>query len=365
MFLLTNSYNIISLFLSLELQSFCFYILASYKRDSIYSTEAGLKYFLLGGFSTAVVLFGSSLLYGFTGTINFQELTLLSYSNWYSNFVISLSTLFILTGFLFKLGAFPFHAWVPDVYEGSPTSTSIFFAVSSKAALIVVASRFLVINCNTSLFDWQSVLLICGIFSIFVGSFLAVKQKKIKRLLAYSSISHIGYLLLAMVTITIEGFYSVFLYLFVYMLAVLCVWCVVLNIQNSLCFLRSINLSDLGAIFNFNNSLALTFLLAIFSMSGVPPLVGFYAKLSVFFSITNSNFFFVVTVCFLITVISTFFYVRLVKISFFEKILQVSLFENPSYVQANILAINSFLLVFLFFNTSLLDVLSYRLALSL
>jgi NADH-quinone oxidoreductase subunit N len=226
MFLLTNSYNVVSLFLSLELQSFCFYILASYKRNSIYSTEAGLKYFLLGGFSTAVVLFGSSLLYGFTGTINFQELTLLAYSNWYSNFVISLSTLFILTGFLFKLGAFPFYAWVPDVYEGSPTSTSIFFAVSSKAALIVIAVRFLKINCNTNLFDWQSVILICGVFSILVGSFLAVKQKKIKRVLAYSSISHIGYLLLAMVTLSVEGFYSVFFLPFcLYVIRDMCVVC--------------------------------------------------------------------------------------------------------------------------------------------
>jgi len=358
-----SSYSIVSVFLSLELQSFCFYILAAFKKDSIYSTEAGLKYFLLGGFSSAIVLFGSSLLYGFTGTTNFQELYIVVSSAYYGSSIIHLSGFFILTGFLFKLGAFPFHAWMPDVYEGSPTSSSIFFAVASKAALFLVCSRFLQLNINDTVFFWQYLVIGCGFLSILFGSFLGIKQRKLKRLLAYSSISHVGYLLLALATVSFEGFHALFFYLFFYMISAILVWSIVINMQCSLSSSRSITLSDLCALLLNNGVLSLSFLIAIFSMAGVPPLVGFYAKLSIFLSVINSNYFVFVVLAFLITVISAFFYLRLLKTVFFEKIINVNLFGSLSYSQANVISLSSISLVFFFFNPSLLDILCYRAAL--
>ena len=365
MLLLISSYNILSFFLALELQSFCFYILASYKKDSVYSTEAGLKYFLLGAFSSAILLFGGSLIYGFVGTTEFQSLIIITSSNYYDKSIINFGIILIIIGFFFKLGAFPFHSWLPDVYEGSITSTSFFFAITSKIGLFVILCRFILSNSDNVIFCWQYLFLISGLLSIFWGSFVALKQEKIKRLLAYSSISHVGYLLLALTSVSIEGFYAFFFYLIIYTFAIISVWCVVINVQNSIKFHRSPNLGDLCAIFSFNKNLAVSFLLAIFSMAGVPPLAGFYAKILVFLSVINANYFIVVTIALMITIVSTFFYIRLIKTSFFEKVSNVNLFTSLTTVQSNILSINSFMLIFLFFNPLLIDILTYRLALNL
>jgi NADH-quinone oxidoreductase subunit N len=365
MLLLLSSCNLISVFLALELQSFCFYILASAKKTSIYSTEAGLKYFLLGALASSIVLFGSSLLYGFTGSTNFVDFGVLVFSQHYGNLLIYVATFFILVGFLFKLGAFPFHSWLPDVYEGAPTSTSLFFAVSSKIATVVVLVRFLQVNFNVTVFNWQYLFLSCGLLSIFFGSLLALKQKKMKRLLAFSSISHVGYLFLAMSVTNLEGFFGVFFYLFFYTISAASVWCLVINAQNSIRFFRSPSLGDFCSIFRNNITISLSFLIAVFSMAGVPPLVGFYAKLCIFFSVINSCYFVFVILAFLTTVISSFFYVRLIKTAFFEKSLNENLFESLTCVQAKTLTICSFSLVFFFVNPSLLDVISLRVALSL
>jgi len=238
-----------------------------------------------------------------------------------------------------------------------------FFASVSKIGLFIVFCRFIQINCDCVVFDWQYFVLCCGLLSIFWGSFLAFKQNKIKRLLAYSSISHVGYLLLAITTTTIEGFYSFFFYLFIYLLAVISIWCIVINIQNSVLFFRALGLGDFCSLFFFNSSLALSFLLAVFSMAGIPPLAGFYAKICIFFSVINSKFFFFATASFLITVVSTFFYIRLVKTAFFEKTKSATVSENLMPIQVNYLASSSFFLIFLFGNPLLLDVLAYRLAL--
>jgi len=321
---LVSSYDLLSLYLSIEMQSLCLYVLAAAKKDSTLSTEAGLKYFILGSFASALLLFGISLLYGCVGTTNFHDLSLL-FSVDFENDLLLLNAvekaiLCIAVSFLFKIAAAPFHTWSPDVYEGSPITSTIFFAVIPKLAIFTVFLRLFqgIFFCFSESLSF--VFVIFSMASVFVGAFAALKQKKLKRLLAYSSISHVGYLLLAFAVNSIEATQALFFYLITYMITSLIIWTFILSIESTVNSKRSKTLVDLSNIVRVNPLLFLTALLSFFSLSGVPPLVGFYAKMQIFVYTMSSSFYFASFFAILTSIISSFYYLRIIKIMYFDEI---------------------------------------------
>jgi NADH-quinone oxidoreductase subunit N len=312
----------ISLYLAIEMQSLCLYVLAASKKDSSFSTEAGLKYFILGSFSSALLLFGISILYGCTGTTNFDSFYLffseLDLTTFTLTGIVEKALFFISAAFFFKIAAAPFHMWVPDVYEGSPTSSTIFFAVIPKIVLFSVFLRFFEIIFGPFEETFLIVLMFVSISSVLVGSFAALRQKKLKRLLAYSSISHVGYLLLAFSSNSLEGTQSLFFYLIIYMITSLCLWSVIVSLDTSANREKSKTLVDLASIANINPLLGFTGMIAFFSLAGVPPLAGFFAKMEIFISALSSSLFFTSFVAILSSVVSSFYYIRLIKTMYFE-----------------------------------------------
>jgi NADH-quinone oxidoreductase subunit N len=367
--LLVSSYDLISLYLSIEMQSLCLYVLAASKKDSSFSTEAGLKYFLLGSFSSALLLFGMSILYGCTGTTNFENYTLLfsgiDLDNLSTASSISTALIFIGAAFFFKIAAAPFHMWSPDVYEGSPTSSTIFFAVIPKIALFAVFARMF----QTVFAPFEDTLLmmtiVFSICSVIVGSFAALRQRKLKRLLAYSSVSHVGYLLLAFSANSVEGTQALFFYLIVYMITSLSFWSVVLSINTSTNTERSKTLIDFASVSTVNPLIGLTGMMALFSLAGVPPLVGFYAKMAIFLSAIGSSLIFVSLVAILASVVSSVYYIRLIKIMYFEPKSDVSFVYPVSRSCSLMMATGTFLLIYLFVNPTLLVLLTSKMALCL
>jgi NADH-quinone oxidoreductase subunit N len=366
---LISSYDLISLYLAIEMQSLCLYVLAASKKNSSFSTEAGLKYFLLGSFSSALLLFGMSILYGCTGTTNFENFTLLlsgvDLDNFSTTSSISNALLFVGAAFFFKIAAAPFHMWSPDVYEGSPTSSTIFFAVIPKIALFAVFIRMF----QTVFSSFEDTLLIMSIFfsicSVIVGSFAALKQRKLKRLLAYSSVSHVGYLLLAFSANSIEGTQALFFYLVIYMITSLSLWSVILSINTSTNTERSKTLIDFASVSTTNPLIGLTGMMALFSLAGVPPLAGFYAKMAVFLSAIGSSLIFVSLIAILCSVVSSVYYIRLIKIMYFEPKSDVSFVYPVTRACSLMMASGTFLLLYLFINPTLLLLLTEKMALCL
>jgi NADH-quinone oxidoreductase subunit N len=366
---LISSYDLISLYLAIEMQSLCLYVLAASKKNSSFSTEAGLKYFLLGSFSSALLLFGMSILYGCTGTTNFENFTLLlsgvDLDNFSTTSSISNALLFVGAAFFFKIAAAPFHMWSPDVYEGSPTSSTIFFAVIPKIALFAVFIRMF----QTVFSSFEDTLLIMTIFfsicSVIVGSFAALKQRKLKRLLAYSSVSHVGYLLLAFSANSIEGTQALFFYLVIYMITSLSLWSVILSINTSTNTERSKTLIDFASVSTANPLIGLTGMMALFSLAGVPPLAGFYAKMAVFLSAIGSSLIFVSLIAILCSVVSSVYYIRLIKIMYFEPKSDVSFVYPVTRACSLMMASGTFLLLYLFINPTLLLLLTEKMALCL
>jgi len=367
--LLVSSYDMISLYLAIELQSLCLYVLAASKKNSSFSTEAGLKYFILGSFSSALLLFGISVLYGCTGTTNFDNFYLLFSGIDRETFLLTApvekALIFIAAAFFFKIAAAPFHMWSPDVYEGSPTSSTIFFAVIPKIALFAVFLRLFQTIFSSFEETFLFALIFFSISSVIVGSFVALRQKKLKRLLAYSSISHVGYMLLAFSANSLEGTQSLFFYLIVYMITSVCIWSVVLSLNTTTNMERSKTLIDLASVSNFNPMLGFTAMLAFFSLAGVPPLVGFFAKMEIFVSALGSSLFFASLIAILSSVISSYYYIRLIKTMYFEKREDNSFVFSVTYPCAFAMGLASFFLLYLFLNPTLLLLLTQKMALCL
>ena len=361
--ILVSSYDLILAYLAIELQSLSFYVLATFKRNSAYSTEAGLKYFILGAFASGLILFGSSLIYGFTGATNFEHLSnlFLDSNQIFINGIsaIEISITFLAVGFLFKLAAAPFHMWSPDVYEGSPTNSTALFAIVPKIGVFVLFARLFHFSFYNLIGCWQQIILFSAISSVVVGSFIALKQRKIKRLLAYSAISHVGYLLIAFASGSLEGSQALFFYLFVYMITGVCVWAMVMSLELEN---KQKNLSGLAFLIKVNPVLALTFTILLFSLAGVPPLAGFYAKMQVFLVSIESSMFLVATVAILSSVISTFYYIRIIKTIYFEKITRWNFYVPVTQNVSLIMGISFLFVVLLFLNPTLLNLLTYKMA---
>ena len=313
MFVMVSSNNLIGLYLGIELQSLSLYVLAALNRDSVKSTEAGVKYFVLGALSSGLLLYGCSLVYGFTGSTNYYVIAE-NYTS--SNLALSFGLVFILVGLAFKISAVPFHMWTPDVYEGSPTSVTAFFALAPKVAGFGAIIRILYIAFGNVVNEWQTILIFISIASMILGAVAAIGQTNIKRLMAYSSISHMGYALAGVTTGTNEGISSSILYIFLY---------VVMNIGSFVCIIlmkrKTVyleNIRDLSGLSKNHPVVAFSFTVILFSLAGIPPLAGFFAKFYIFMAVIKSNLFALAIIGLITSVVSAFYYLRIIKIIYFD-----------------------------------------------
>jgi NADH-quinone oxidoreductase subunit N len=381
LFLLCSSNDLLTAYLAIELQSLAFYVLASFKKTSTYSVDAGIKYFIMGAFSSSLFLFGSSLLYGVTGTINFEEFrdllinvypgstinTTLPDISFFDVGLIKFGLIFILISLLFKLAIAPFHTWAPDVYEGSPSASTFFFAVVPKLAIFVLLLRIFYYSFFGFFESWRYFIVISVILSVIVGSFGGLEQRKLKSLLVYSSISHMGYALIAFSAGTLESVQMLFCYLVVYSFSGLCVWSIFLltRVKNNSLQKQNKDLTDLVLLGKSNYMLAIFFTTVLFSVAGFPPMIGFLVKISVFLTAIESSMYFIALLSILCSVIGTFYYIRLIKILYFEKVLVGKLY-HPIKLQSSVLiSLLFFLFLFLFINPTILYLFSYKFSLLL
>jgi len=321
MIIMVKSNDLISLYLAIELQSLVFYIISSFKVYSNFSTEAGLKYFILGSFSSGILLLGCSLIYGFVGTTNFSDLRLLLSTQISNNVFIGIlvGVICIIIGILFKLGAVPFHMWLPDVYEGVPTMVTALFAIIPKIALFGLLYRLGISFCADNFFFWNQLFLYVSVLSIMLGTLGALYQVKIKKLLAYSAISHTGFILLGYSSFTNFSLFATYVYIIVYIIISLNMFILLLVLRKRDNFLKFKKVSEFVVLFKSNPMLAINFCLILFSIAGIPPLLGFYSKLFIFLSALNSNLYFIVFIVAIISVVASMYYIRLIKLMFFKK----------------------------------------------
>ncbi|MDB2344701.1 NADH-quinone oxidoreductase subunit NuoN [Pelagibacteraceae bacterium] len=341
MFFMVSSNDIIIFYLGLELQSLSLYILASIDRDNLKSSESGIKYFILSALSSGLLLYGCSLLYGFSGSTNFD---LIANELNKENIGAVFAMVFILVGLAFKISAVPFHMWTPDVYEGAPTSITSYFAVVPKVAGLAVLIKFMVIPFSNILSEWQTIIIFISIASMILGAVAAISQKNIKRLLAYSSIGHIGYALAGVATGNISGYQSAIVYISIY---------VIMNIGIFSCLYLlkkdgeyKENISDLSGASKKHPLLAISFLIILFSLAGIPPLGGFFAKFYVFSAVLEQQMYTLAIIGLLTTVISAFYYLKIIKIIYFDdSVITFDAVKNKK-AQASILISCSILLTF-------------------
>ena len=314
MLLMISSYDLIVFYLGLELQSLCLYILAAFKRDDERSSEAGLKYFVLSALASGLLLYGCSLIYGFTGSTNFETISENLNEN---NIPAVFGIVFILVGLSFKVSAVPFHMWTPDVYEGSPTSVTSFFALVPKIAALSVFIRFMYVPFINLINHWQTIIIFLAVASMILGAVAAIGQNNIKRLMAYSSIGHIGYALAGLSVGTNEGIQSTIIYLTIYLVMNLGAFGCIFMLKRENIYYENIN--DLSGLSKNHPLLAFSFLILLFSLAGIPPLAGFFAKFYVFMAIIEAEMYILAVIGLLTTVISAFYYLRIIKIIYFDK----------------------------------------------
>lgn len=350
--LLISSYNLILIFLSIELQSLCFYILAGYQRKSVFSSEAALKYFIMGAIASGFILFGSSIIYMITGSLNLGDIfVILSNINEYSNLEIMTNCLFgfylILAGLLFKIGSAPFHFWVADVYEGSSDNITAFFSIVPKIAIIGLLLRIFFDTCfNVSVF-FGNIFLTFSFISILIGAFATLKQRKIKRLLAFSSIGHVGFILIAFVANTVYSIQSILFYICIYIVMTLNFWTILLSIKKNNKYLKF--LTDFTNFSKINPTISIILILNLFSMAGIPPLAGFFSKMFIFYTALDEKVMALSIVGILLSIVSTFYYIRIIKIVSFDNYFQYQKFSQISYINSIILLINFQIILFIVF----------------
>ena len=314
MIVMISAYDLMVFYVGLELQSLSLYVLASFNRDNKNSSEAGLKYFVLSALSSGLLLYGSSLIYGFTSSTNFGIIALnLDIYNFGSIFGI----VFIIVGLAFKISAVPFHMWAPDVYEGSPTSVTYFFSIVPKIAGLTVFIRFLYIPFINVIDQWQMIIIFISIASMILGSVAAIGQNNIKRLIAYSSIGHMGFILAGLATATNNGIQNSIIYLIIYGIMNMGLFTCIFLLKRKNIFYE--NLTDLSGMSKNHPLLSLCMLIFLFSLAGIPPLAGFFAKFYIFMSVIEVKMYFLAITGLLTTVISAFYYLRIIKIIYFDE----------------------------------------------
>ena len=317
MMLMISANDLISLYVGLEMQSLSLYVMAAIQRDDERATEAGLKYFVLGAVASGLLLYGASLVYGFAGTTNFDALATLFSGGGETSTGVVIGIVFILAGLSFKVSAVPFHMWTPDVYEGAPSPVTAFFAVAPKIAALALFLRVMIGPFGGLIEHWQQIIVLVSILSMALGAFAAINQRNIKRLMAYSSIGHVGYALVGLAAGTEIGVRGVLIYLSIYL---------VMNIGTFACILcmrrggRMVEeIDDLAGLGKTHPLLAATMVVFMFSLAGIPPLAGFFGKLYVFLAAIESGLYLLAILGVIASVVGAFYYLRIIKIMYFDE----------------------------------------------
>ncbi len=317
MMVMVSSNSFLTAYLGLELLSLSLYALVAFDRDSQAGSEAAMKYFVLGAIASGMLLYGISMIYGATGSIGFQEVAQALSSTGADNLVLVFGLVFVVIGLAFKLGAVPFHMWIPDVYHGAPTAVTLFLGSTPKIAAFALAMRLLVDGMNPLQADWQGMLVIMAVLSMALGNVIAIAQSNIKRMLAYSTISHVGFILLGILAGTSKGYTASMFYTLVYALMALGGFGIVILLSRK--GFEADNLEDYKGLHERSPWFAAMMLLLMFSMAGVPPTVGFFAKLFVLDAVISVNMVWLAVVGVFFSIIGAFYYIRMVKLMYFDK----------------------------------------------
>ncbi len=316
MMVMISGQSMLTIYMGLELLSLCLYALVAMDRDNAHATEAAMKYFVLGALASGMLLYGMSMIYGMTGSLDITQIaTTLSAAD-VKNPVLILGLVFVVAGLAFKLGAVPFHMWVPDVYQGSPTSITMLIGSVPKFAGFAIAIRLLAQGLAPLAADWQDMLVIMAVLSITIGNITAIAQTNLKRMLAYSTISHIGFLLFGLMSATLNGFASSLFYVVAYVLMTLAGFGVILLLSRK--GFEAEKLDDLKGLNQRSPWLALMMLITMFSMAGIPPTLGFYAKFIVLQAALQAGYIWVVVFAVLMAAVGAFYYLRIVKLMYFD-----------------------------------------------
>ena len=349
MMIMISSNDLIIFYLGLELQSLALYVLASFNRDNILSSESGLKYFVLSALSSGLLLYGCSLVYGFSGSTNFTTIATISSNIEYG---VTFGLVFIIVGLAFKISAVPFHMWAPDVYQGSPTSVTLFFSALPKAAALTVFIRFLYIPFVNLIEQWQTILIFISLASMLFGAIAAIGQLNLKRLIAYSSIGHMGYALAGLATGTNQGIQSSVTYISIYLVMTLAFFSCLFMLRKKSIFYEKIE--DLSGLSSNHPILSISLLIVLFSLAGIPPLAGFFAKFYIFMAVIEQSMYFLAIVGLLSTVVAAFYYLKLIKIIYFDN--PKGKFETDHYIGLKVtLAISTGILALYFIYPGILN----------
>ncbi|WP_043888181.1 NADH-quinone oxidoreductase subunit NuoN [Methylophaga thiooxydans] len=341
MLIMVSAYHFLTLYLGLELLSLCLYAMVAMQRDSAVATEAAMKYFILGAIASGMLLYGMSIIYGITGSLALGEVAAAVSMSTGNETILSFGLVFLIIGIGFKFGAVPFHMWLPDVYHGAPTAMTLFIAAAPKIAAFAMLVRLLVEGLIDLHSHWQDMLIMLAVLSMIVGNVVAIAQTNLKRMLAYSTISHVGFLLMGVLSGTQEGFAASLFYTLIYALMTLGAFGMILLLSRQ--GYEAENIEDFKGLSRKQPWFALMMMILMFSMAGIPPLAGFYAKLLVIKSVIDVDLLSVAIVAVITSVIGAFYYLRVIKVMYFDKPLVEHTVTASSLVQiilsANILMV--------------------------
>jgi NADH-quinone oxidoreductase subunit N len=316
MMLMASAADFITLYLSLELQSLALYVLAAFDRDNLRSTEAGLKYFVLGALSSGMMLYGISLVYGFAGATSFAKVAMIVQTGGVPIGLI-FGLVFLISGLAFKVSAVPFHMWAPDVYEGAPTPITAFFSASPKIAAMALFVRAMIASFPTAIDQWRQIIIFISILSMALGAVAAIGQTNIKRLMAYSSIANMGYILIGLAAGTAQGVEGVLIYLAIYLVTNIGVFACILAMRRGNHMVENIN--DLSGLAQRRPGYAFVFAMLMFSLAGIPPLAGFFAKFYVFLAAVRAGLYPLAVIGVVVSVVGAYYYLRIVKLIYFDE----------------------------------------------
>ena len=353
MIVMISSNDLIVFYMGLELQSLSLYVLASFNKDNTLSSESGLKYFILSALSSGLLLYGCSLIYGFSGSTNFIQISENIDINQYS---LTFGIVFILVGLAFKISAVPFHMWAPDVYQGSPTPVTLFFAILPKVAALTVLIKILYIPFLNLIEQWQMIVIFLCIASMIFGAVAAIGQKNLKRLIAYSSISHMGYTIAGLSTGTNEGIQSSIIYISIYVVMNLGFFCCLLMLKRDGKYYETVE--DMSGLSKNHPMLSFSLLLILFSLAGIPPLAGFFAKFYVFMAVIKSEMYFLAITGLLSTVIAAFYYLRIIKIIYFDPEKEKFDTHHNIALKVSLFITTIFILFYFIFPSTLIQIIS-------
>jgi len=353
MMVMISAGDLIALYLGLELQSLSLYVIASFRRDSVRSSEAGMKYFVLGALSSGMLLYGCSMIYGFTGSIYFDQIAKVSLTEGAASIGLIIGLVFMLAGLAFKISAVPFHMWTPDVYEGAPTPVTAFFAACPKIAAMGLLLRVIYSGFPELTAQWQQIIVFISIASMALGAFGAIGQTNIKRLMAYSSIGHMGFALVGLAAGNREGIEGVLIYLSIYLVMTLGTFALILAMRRNEEMVE--NIDDLRGLSQTNLPAAFMLGVLMFSLAGIPPLAGFFAKFYVFMAAVKADMFILAVIGVLASVVGAFYYLRIIKIMFFDEPKE-EFTEMPGQLKMVLALSGLFVLFYIIYPNPVIDV---------